>query len=363
MRRLFSISAITLTLGCAVAVAASAQDSMRVTRRQPRTLVFSGPGGSGDFVFNTRRGRLGITVDLRPDAAHDSVGATVSAVTPGGPADHAGVQSGDIITRLNGVRIVSPDDRANRDGADDDQSQPGMHLIHLASRLDAGDTVRLDLQRSGRPMTLTFVADRTEMDDMIERSKTMVQRMPFFMNDGMGGGMGNGMGRGMQMTLDMEPPFGDLELVRVNPQLAEGLGIPEGLLVVSIDSSSTLGLRAGDVITSIGGRHANSPPQAMRILSTYEPGEAVAFDVMRSHRRTTVNGKLPEQRRGGAWRVRPESFEYFMPDMQDWMQDMPEMPDMGDMQMRHSPRVEIRRDPGNRIFEMAKPMIRLDGKV
>lgn len=361
MRRLYTISAITLSLGCAVAVAASAQDSVRVTRRQPRTLVFSGPGGNGgDFVFNTRRGRLGITVDLRPDATHDSVGASVLGVTPGGPADRAGVQTGDIITRLNGVRIVSPEDRTNQDGADDDQSQPGMHLIHLASRLDAGDTVRLDLQRGGRPMTLSFVADRTEMDDMIERSKTLMQRMPF-MGEGMGSGMGNGMGH-MEMTLDMEPPFGDLELVRVNPQLAEGLGIPEGLLVVSIDSSSTLGLHAGDVITSIGGRHPTSPPQAMRILSTYEPGEAIAFDVMRQHRRTTVNGKLPAQRQGRAWRVRPESFEYFMPEMQDWMQEMPDMGDLPQMRMPFM-RGELRRSPDNRIFEMAKPMIRMDGKV
>jgi len=336
MRRLINVSAVTLTLGCAVAVAASAQDSVRV-RREPRTFVFSAPGFGGDMI-GMHRGRLGITVDLRPDAAHDSVGARVSGVTPGGPADRAGVQTGDIITRLNGARIAG-EDRSGE--GDEDQSQPGMRLINLASRLDGGDTVRLDLVRGGRPQTLTFVADRTDMDNMVERGRTLMRSMP---------GFDEGMGRGMGMGFGMEPggemrvfanmnPFGDLELVRVNPQLAEGLGIPEGLLVVSIDSSSTLGLHAGDVVTTIGGRRITNPPQAMRILSTYEPGEAVAFDVMRQHRRTTVNGKLPENRRG-VWRVRPDMFE------EDDMQPM----------MQRLPRVEIRQRP-----EMGK--IRMDGRV
>ncbi len=353
MRRLYTLSALTLTLGCAVAVAASAQDSLRVTRREPRTFVFTGPGnGGGDYLFNTRRGRLGITVDLRPDAAHDSIGARVASVTPGGPADRAGVQTGDIITRLNGARIVSPDDRTNGDGGDDQQSQPGMHLIHLASRLDGGDTVRLDLQRSGRPMTLTFVADRTDMDDMLERERTMTLSMPR-----MDGGMRLGLGMGF------EPPLGDLELVKVNAQLAEGLGISEGLLVVSIDSSNTLGLHAGDVITSIGGRRPTSPPQAMRILSTYEPGEAVAFDVMRQHRRTTVNGKVPEQRQGRAWRVMPDRFDYFMPDMQNWMQDMPEMV-MPDMRIPMMPRMRMQPfDDGHIRQDILLPKTRIEAKV
>src|SRR5204863_9328102 len=131
------------------------------------------------------------------------------------------------------------------------------------------------------------------MDQLVERMRDPRngQMMPFMREmEGLPGGMGG------EMRLMMNGGgLGDLELVRVSPQLAEGLGITEGLLVVSIDGASTLGLRAGDVITSIGGRRPTSPPQAMRILSTYEPGENVAFDVMRQHRRTTVNGKVPEE--------------------------------------------------------------------
>ncbi|HEY2806117.1 MAG TPA: PDZ domain-containing protein [Gemmatimonadales bacterium] len=348
MRRLSSITVLTLTLTSAVAVAAVAQDSVRA-RREPRTFIFQqGPGGEMSALEH--HGRLGITVDLRPDASHDSMGARVSGVTPGGPADHAGVQTGDIITRLNGTPVTATDNR--RGGDDEEQSRPGMRLINLASRLNPGDTVRLDLTRNGRPMNLSLVADRTEMDDMVERIRPMMRNgmsgLSFGEDDGMGMGMG-GAGQ-LHIMSDMRP-LGDLELVRVNTQLAEGLGIPEGLLVVSADSGSTLGLRAGDVITSIGGRHAGSPPQAMRILSTYEAGESVAFEVMRQHRRITVNGKMPENRRG-QWRVRPDNFN------DDDDSDM--------MPMVEMPRLELRQEPNGLIRaprEMPKVMLRSEAKV
>lgn len=288
---------------------ARAQDADRVIRPRngDRTFVFS--MGPEDMRVDLRRGRLGITVDLRPDAARDTIGARVSGVTPGGPADRAGVQSGDIVTRLNGTRLVADGARGEDD---DDRSRPGMRLINLASRLEAGDTVRLDVRRDNRTLTLTFAADRVDMDALVERlripggsmmpfsgqlSPTMRERMPML----------EGPGAGSMRVMVSGNGFGDLELVRVTPQLATGLGITEGLLVVSIDSNSTLGLQPGDVITAIAGRRPTSPVHAMRILSSYDAGEAVSFDVMRQRRRTTVNGRVPEARRT-EWRIRPNSF-------------------------------------------------------
>lgn len=314
MRRYLNTAAITLTLVSAVAVAAGAQDSARVRMRSPeRTFTFN--MGPEAMRFDMRRGRLGITVDLRPDAARDTVGARVSGVTPGGPADRAGVQTGDIITRLNGSRLAV----ADRSGDDDmDQSRPGMRLINLASRLEAGDTARLDVRRGSQSLTLSFVADRTDMDQIVERL-----RIP-----------GNGRAFGMMMEPTMRDSFmmheprggmrmminaggmGDLEMVKVTPQLAEGLAISEGVLVVSIDSGSTLGLRAGDVITSIAGRRPTDPVHAMRILSSYDPGETVSFDVMRQRRRATVSGRIPEAPRRREWRVQPNNFEYKVPGME-----------------------------------------------
>jgi hypothetical protein len=309
MRRQFMFTLVILA--GATAVAARAQD-MRPRTTEPRSFIYS--MGPEDFRVE-RRGRLGITVDLRPDAGRDSVGARVASVTPGGPADHAGVQTGDIITRLNGSRLVGDTPRGNDDENDDERSRPGMRLINLASRLEPGDTVRLDVKRENRTLSLTFQADRTEMDNLVERMRepgggmSMMREFAPMMNMRTPGGAGGNM-RIMVRT----DGLGDLELVTVTPQLAQGLGISEGVLVVSIDSANTLGLQAGDVISSIAGRRPTSPAHAMRILGSYDPGESVAFDVMRHGRRSTVNGRVPE-RRNLPWRVTPNSYEFTLPVM------------------------------------------------
>src|SRR5215207_4945624 len=57
------------------------------------------------FVMS-RRARIGLKVNLRARAT-DSVGAYVDAVTPNGPAAKAGIQSGDIITKVDGSSVLS----------------------------------------------------------------------------------------------------------------------------------------------------------------------------------------------------------------------------------------------------------------
>lgn len=321
MRRL-PTAVLTLTLCSAVAVAAEAQDSVRMRQREPRTFVYSlGPGD--DFHFDMRRGRLGITVDLRADAARDTVGARVSGVTPGGPADRAGVQAGDVITRLNGTRLVQDAVRGNDD--DMEQSRPGMRLIELASRLDQGDTVRLDVRRDNRPLTLTFAAGETDMDQLVQRMRVPGGGQTFMREFGGPGFPGGGPGNGM-MRLTVDRAGFDVELIRVSPELATALGISEGVLVADAGQDSSLGLKTGDVITSIGGRRPTSPAHAMRILSSYDPGETVAFEVMRQRRRVTVNGKVP-QPRTAEWHVQPDRFEFTAPrlpgNMMRLMEDMP----------------------------------------
>src|SRR3989304_796764 len=100
MRRLI----LATTLLAAMAGSAAAQDTSRVRTRE-RSFTFS--FDPQDFRIDMRRGRLGILVDLTADAARDSIGARGAGVPPGGPADRAGVQTGDIVVRLNGTRLTS----------------------------------------------------------------------------------------------------------------------------------------------------------------------------------------------------------------------------------------------------------------
>jgi S1-C subfamily serine protease len=308
MRRLYlkqvGLAAVVLS---AVAVAAAAQEPVvRIRERaieRARDAFSLTVGPEGSFVFQGRRGRLGVAVDLTPEAGRDSIGARVAGVTPGGPAERAGVRTDDIVLRINGTRLNSATvPVAARRDVEGEQSAPGLRLIELASRLDAGDTVRLDVRREGRAMTFTFPAGESDTDVLIRR-----------FGDGVAGVMPNmremfAPGAESRVRIHVTDSFADLELVKVNPGLAEYFGTSEGLLVVDVPSDSSLGLRAGDVILGIGGRRPTSPAHALRILSTYDAGENVSFEIFRSKRRTTVNGRLPA-RSPATWRVFRNSFE------------------------------------------------------
>ena len=254
--------------------AVSAQEGPR-SRPRARTRVETGPFGM--FSFSDSRGRIGVVVKTVADAADDKVGARIEGVTPGGPAEKAGLKSGDIITRFNGTALGGA--RAE----DDDESGPGMKLIELARQLEPGDTVQVEYRRGNDARKATIVAEdlgwsfsgRAPLPDM----EGMLPRMR--------------MGPG-EFEFSFGSPWGGIELVKLNPDLGDYFGTREGVLVVSAPEDSTLALKGGDVITAIGGRKPTSPTQAMRILRSYDAGETVTLDVLRKQKRVTVTWKVPE---------------------------------------------------------------------
>ena len=84
-------------------------------------------------------GLLGATVtDASTAASSDVVGALIDQVSPGGPAEQAGLRSGDVITEFNGVPITDQID-----------------LTAQVRVLAAGDSAELTYVRGGRSETLT----------------------------------------------------------------------------------------------------------------------------------------------------------------------------------------------------------------
>jgi len=318
MRRLFS-----LILLAAVAVPAAAQEPSRegdTTRvREHGFQYFYGPRGAG--VESFQRGRLGILVDLTADPGRDSIGAKVAGLTPNSGAAKAGVQVGDLVVRFNGTRLARGSG-GNEGDEEEPQSRPGTRLIELASRLEPGDSVRLELRRGSQTVNVTVVAGESSMDAAMQNFRMVMPR----------GGLERMPTRVGPMTTFMFSggPFADMELVKVNPGLGEYFGTTDGLLVTNIGDDSTLGLKSGDVILTIGGRRPLNPAHAVRILGTYEPNESVSFEVMRMKHRITVTGKVPERRSRG-WTVTPNSFEFdfdrMMPPMSGW-EDMRQLPEI-----------------------------------
>ncbi len=168
-----------------------------------------------------------------------------------------------------------------------------MKLIDLARELDPGDTVQVEYRRGTDPRKVTLVAEDLgggrswtgpmEMPDM----GAMKQMMPDLH-----------FGPGNDFEFAFGSPWGGIELVELNPDLGDYFGTREGVLVVRAPEDSTLALKGGDVIVSIGGRKPTSPMQAMRIIRSYDPGESVTLDVLRKQRHVSVTWKVPEREKG-----------------------------------------------------------------
>ena len=280
MTRTWIVAAFAaLTLSPIIAAAQETPRPRPAPRARARTRVETGPFGV--FSFSDNRGRIGVVVKTDPDAADDKLGARIEAVTPGGPAEKAGLKAGDIITRFNGTAL------GGAQTEDEDASGPGMKLIELARELDPGDSVQVEYRRGGDTRKATLVAEdlswggmaRTEMPDMPEMNHMLeLPRMQ--------------MGPGA-FAFTMGDAWGGIELVSLNPDLGEYFGTREGVLVVRASEDSTLPLKGGDVILAIGGRKPTSPMHAMRILRSYDSGETVSIDVLRKQKRTTLTWKVP----------------------------------------------------------------------
>jgi hypothetical protein len=261
----------------------TAQDTRPRARTRPRVRVEGGPNGV--FSFSDSRGRIGVIVDTRADAAGDKVGARIEGITPGGPAEDAGLKAGDVITRFNGTALGGA-------AADDDEdSGPGMKLIELARALEPGDTAQVDYRRGNENRKATIVAqDLGGIWGTMQRLDELMPRMR--------------VGPGNDFEFAFGSPWGGIELVRLNPDLGDYFGTREGVLVVSAPEDSSLALKGGDVILSIGGRKPTSPTQAMRILRSYDVGETVALEVLRKRNRVNVSWKVPDRERS-YWRGMP----------------------------------------------------------
>jgi S1-C subfamily serine protease len=220
-------------------------------------------------------------------------------VTPGGPADQAGIRSGDLITRLDGKSVLAGG--AAEGGDRERQSLPGLRLIELAAKLGPGDTVPVEYRRGkerrtasvvtadepdvftrdGGHFTFDFEGPRAVAGARVMPSPEMMERL-------------EAAGPHWQFFFSGSP-LGRLELAPLNADLGRYFGTEEGVLVISAPKDSALGLRGGDVVLQVDGREPSSPSHLLRILRSYEPGETFKLDIMRDRRKETVTARIGER--------------------------------------------------------------------
>lgn len=269
--------------------------------RAPGVFSWSGPGV---LTLSTNRAQLGVFVQTRSDDETDAIGAVLESVTPGGPADEAGLQAGDIVVSFNGKRLAgdNPD-------VDPGESGPARRLIDLVGEMDEGDDVVIEYQRDGQDHRTTATLRKVDNDFSLFRFRRGEEPMDFnFRLQPPRAPMERAEvwpPSGDLITVMMSSLWADIELVSLNEELGEYFGTSDGLLVIRAPDDD-VNLRGGDVILAIDGREPRSPSRALRILRSYEPGETMSLDIMRNRQRMTVEVTVPERSSSGSFLRRRE---------------------------------------------------------
>jgi serine protease Do len=242
-------------------------------------------------AFDVGRGtRIGASVDTSADAGKDAKpGVSIETVEPGGPADKAGIKSGDTVTEFDGERVRSV-----------------RQFLRLVQESTPGRSVPVVLTRGGQRVSVNVTPEQSSFGDdfnlrLLDTPMTRLARptpMP---------PTPPAAPRAPRAPTMVSPatPFEFFGRVRtgrlgvtmedLDSQLAEYFGVKEGVLVksVTLDSpASKSGLKAGDVITSINGRHVYDSSDVTRALDRVEGDGDVTIEVMRDKKAQTLKGKL-----------------------------------------------------------------------
>jgi serine protease Do len=180
-----------------------------------------------------KRGYLGVQIQpLDADSAEalglaKNRGELVGRVEPGQGAAKAGIQQGDVITKVNG-REVTPDET----------------LSYIVARIPIGSRIPIELYRAGKLMTVTATLAERPTDE---------QLASIIGNDN-GGGLGD---EDSKATGNAAREALGLAVQGLTPDLARSLNVPpgtRGVVIGAVDPSSDAagkGIQRGDIITSV----------------------------------------------------------------------------------------------------------------
>jgi hypothetical protein len=238
--------------------------------------------GANDVVYRVggpRQSMLGVQID--PESGKQ--GARVRSVSPGGPADEAGLRTGDVITTLDGKSIAG-------------NERSGPVLIEQMRAVKPDQKVKVRVVRDGKNKDLVVVARPMVAFGPGERRFDV--RGPEVGSVAMGGPMAAVMGDRpfvRQFRTFFRGDFDGLELASITPKLGAYFGATEGVLVVSAPEKESLKLEDGDVIQLIDGRKPTDGAHAFRILRSYKSDETLNLTVLRQHKPMTLTVKMPDR--------------------------------------------------------------------
>jgi serine protease Do len=192
------------------------------------------------------RGRIGVSIPPGPltdedrDALKlkDKKGALVNDVTPGGPAEKAGIKRYDVIVEVNGQKISDPND-----------------LRFKVADIQPGTKVNIKAIRDGKEQNFTVTVEELEQAEPQAKSTGSDKDLGFTVRE-------------------------------LNPGIARryGLKTQRGLIISDVKDYSEAarkGLAPGDIIIEINRQPVETADDLNRILKKVESGQAVILLVRR----------------------------------------------------------------------------------
>lgn len=291
-------------------------------------------------------------------------GVKVVGVSPGGPAEQAGLQAGDVLVSIRGEKLAATDPEGRHIGRETiyrviGEAEPGEALAVVVNR--DGESWKFDVTPErrepaswqsliripaappapgapgapeapvapGAPPVIVEHIERIEIPDidtdalnehvqeLTEQLKT--RKFRFVVPDGE---VVEADGEFVfPESFDIEimeysdlaeqamreanlwfglPRLQGLELAPINEGLAPYFKTERGVLVLNARADNAYRLKTGDVLLDIEDRAVNSPADVMRALRELEPGSQVEIAIKRNRKDKTLTVTMPENRLGFA---------------------------------------------------------------
>jgi serine protease Do len=274
-----AVSAAALVLVSAGATPAAAQAQDRLVD----VLQLIGPGST-----------IGVTIDeVNADEAAKAKlgqpeGVIIRTVQNGSAAARAGLRTGDVVVEFDGERVRS-----------------SRQFQRLVQETPPNRTVKATIVRDGSRQTLDITPQTGRADGdvtqkqwapFIDRPNLRVQPQPQPLPSQ------PPTPRRFQVLpqtpFSLPPQEGRLgaAIMPVVGQLASYFGVKGGALVESVNANSpaeAAGLRAGDVITAVGGREISTPEQVIEAVRNAQAGSVLELTVIRDKKTVQLKATLP----------------------------------------------------------------------
>jgi len=264
------VAAVALLAAAGITDAALAKKSANEKEKTTSSVKVSSKGYLGVYMQELSDDvRKGLDIDVKQ-------GVLVSGVEEDAPAQAAGIEEGDVITRFNGKAVASPDE-----------------LRDAVREVAPGSKAKLELVRDGKSKTMTVTVG--------ERPAPL--RMGWINDENF---EPMRMARGFAM---FGPRLGVQAQSLDDDNLASYFGTKkgDGLLVLSVEDesmASKAGVKPGDVIRRVGDESIKDASDVRDALHDLDEGDEFNITVLRHGKEQSLKATMDHQ---------PGDFAFHMP--------------------------------------------------